>query len=142
MVFFKTILLVIILLPATVPAAGNGADATRFWTTFRQALLDRNSSQVLSMTRFPFEVRGVDDSSPLRRYDRKAFPKVLKQVVSQEELVLSGGNFISKTMLQLIQEKKALNSADYLTPTYIRIHDLEFQLVNGHWLFTGVYLEE
>jgi len=131
-----------LLLSVTAYAAENDADANRFWRMFRQAVLHRNNGQIASMTRFPFEVRGPDDSDPVRFFERKAFPDLYKQVVSQQVFVLSDGNFIAKTMLQLIKEKKEITSVDYLIPTSFTVHEFEFQLINGHWLFTRAYLEE
>jgi hydroxyethylthiazole kinase-like sugar kinase family protein len=126
-----------------LPVHANAADnAQSFWKTFRQAVLNGKTSEIVSMTRFPFEVRGVDDGDPVKRYNRHKFPAIFNQVVSQHVIVMTGKDVIEKTMLQIVKEKKDLNAADIAAPDFFRVELFTFHMIKGRWFFTRAYLEE
>jgi len=66
----------------------------------------------------------------------------LKKLLAQSELLPLNGKIVSKSMFQLIKEKKTLVPKDFLTTDFIRVYDFEFELIQGHWQFTRAYLEE
>jgi hypothetical protein len=132
----------ILLLPIVANAGDPLVYANAFWRTFRQAVVGGNTAAIASMTRFPFEVRGVDDSGPVKRYNRQKFPVKYKQVVSQRVVVMAGKDVLEKTMLQVIKEKKDLSAADMATPDFFTVELFTFHLIKGRWLFTRAYLEE
>jgi hypothetical protein len=123
-------------------AAGKQTDATVFFHTFRHAVKSNNIEQVSTLTRFPFEVRGPDDSDPVRRFDRKGFPAILKRVLVQPVFVTADGKSVTKSMLQIVEEKRDLEEKDYDSPNFFRIEQFEFQRIRGRWAFTRAYLEE
>ncbi len=42
----------------------------KFWAEFRLAVLAKDNQKLVSMTQFPLEVRGVDDSQPAKQYSK------------------------------------------------------------------------
>jgi hypothetical protein len=134
--------LVILLFGVGNSIAQKDSDITAFWRTFRQAALTSNYDRVASVTRFPFEVRGPDDSDPIKHYNRKAFPVIFKRVLSQPLSLTSEGRIITKSMLEVIEYKTEIIPTDYLTPSIIRVNQLQFTRIDDHWLFTRAYLEE
>ena len=122
---------------AEIDSGGN-----QFWHKFRQAVLANKVDQVSSLTRFPFEVRGPDDSDPVKNYNRKSFGGIFKRVVVQPVLLPSKGKFITKSMLQVVDEKTEITDKDYMTPEAFQVEQFEFQRIRGQWFFTRAYLEE
>jgi hypothetical protein len=119
------------------------SDPYKYWHSFRKAVMDNDKSQVLSLTHFPFKIKGTDDSDGVKKYDKNGFTKILVKLLDQHVLLPGGSDkVIEKTMRQIVQEKKNLVREDFLTPNIIRIEDFVFKSVNGHWLFTQGYLEE
>lgn len=139
----RVLLFFIFLCAGTTHAAENGATPLEtYWSQFRQAVLDGNSEKVASMTRFPLWVRGPDDSDPVMYYDKKSFPQIFTRLLNQEVLYLSAGEVRSKTMLQVVKDKKQIAASDYLTDTVINVGQFEFERIKGRWLFTRAYLEK
>jgi hypothetical protein len=131
-----------ILICVAASAAEIGSSGDQFWHNFRQAVLANNVDQVSSLTRFPFEVRGPDDSDPVKNYNRKSFGGIFKRVVVQPVLLPIKGKFITKSMLQVIDDKKEITDKDYMTPEAFQVEQFEFQRISGQWFFTRAYLEE
>ena len=138
----KIVTVLLVLIPLTAIAAEERGNADQFWLKYRKAILSNRTKEISDMTRFPFEVRGIVDTDPVKYYDRKRFPPILTRILIQRQILPSGGRFIEKTMLQVVEEKRGLVPQDYLTPEFLRVEQLEFQRIRGHWLFTGAYLEE
>lgn len=143
MKFLKSGLIFLFLLVAvTANAADNLEEAKTFWKSFRRSVLTGKTVDIASMARFPFEVRGVDDSDPVKRYSRQKFPLVFNQVLSQHVFVMSGKEIVEKTMLQVIKEKTDLTASDFATPDFFTVELFSFHLIKGRWLFTRAYLED
>jgi hypothetical protein len=71
---FKIILPIILALFCVVcSAAEKDSGYSQYWGEFRQAVLDNDKGKIADLTRFPFEVRGPDDSDPVKKYDTKGF---------------------------------------------------------------------
>lgn len=134
--------LLIVLISLTASAAEIEVSGNQFWHKFRQAVLANKVDQISSLTRFPFEVRGPDDSDPVKNYNRKSFGGIFKRVVVQPVLLPSNGNFITKSMLQVIDDKKEITDKDYMIPEAFQVEQFEFQRIRGQWFFTRAYLEE
>jgi hypothetical protein len=135
------IVISLLLLPMVVNAAENHGDANKFWKAFRQAVLGSNTAGIVAMTRFPFEVRGVDDHDPVKRYNRQKFPAIFRQVVSQQVVVMTEKDVVEKTMFQVIKERKDLKAADMAAPDFFTVELFSFRLINNRWLFTRAYQE-
>jgi hypothetical protein len=143
---FKTIFLVFLTLVNPACSVNNSAvkanEENQFWSEFRQAVLDNDRDKIVSMTNFPFEVRGPEDSDPVKRYENKDFPAIFGQLVAQQVFFPSAGRIVSKSMQQLIDEKKEITQGDFMAPDLIQFNQFEFERINGRWLFTRAYLEE
>jgi len=121
--------------------AGSDISGDKFYILFRNAVLQSSINSVIPFTRFPFEVRGTDDGQSVKRYGETEFKKLFRKLLAQREHLMKGGHVVECSMLQVIQEKEQLTGRDYLTDSFIRVGDFEFQRFEGTWRFTGAYLE-
>ncbi|MBU0699826.1 hypothetical protein KKE26_00780 [bacterium] len=148
MYMFKTMLSITLALCCVAcSSTQKNSDIDQYWSTFRQAVLDNNRNKVICMTRFPFEVRGPDDSDPVKHYSRKEFLVIYGRLLAQSELLPSGEKDVWKwkSMRRLIIENNKIPPEDRLSPDFIRFyqfHQFEFQRIKGRWFFTRAYLEE
>lgn len=118
-------------------------DFQGFWNEFRQAIKANDIEKAASMTRFPFKVNGVDDSVPVKTYNRETFPKVWGKLLQQiESTPDSKGNSSHETMKQLIERKETVSIKDIGTESFVRVGDFEFEKAKGKWVFTRAYLDE
>jgi hypothetical protein len=140
----RNIIVALLVLTVTVAASAGGTqqEENAFWRDFRNAVLTGNNAQLVSMTRFPLTVRGVSDNDPVKHVGKKAFPGVFRRILVQPVTIVSGDNFVTETMLEILQKKEQLQPRDYLTREQIRVEQLLFQRINGRWLLTTAYLEE
>jgi hypothetical protein len=123
-------------------AASPDASFQQFWRPFRQAILDNDKQRVASVTSFPFEVRGPDDSDPLQLLNRPQFLDLFERLVVQPVYVVVGGQIVPKTMRQLIEETRSVSPADQVDHGFVHFHQFEFSKRDDRWLFTRAYLEE
>ncbi|BBA34877.1 hypothetical protein sS8_2933 [Methylocaldum marinum] len=142
MLVLRLLLPLILLISGACAAEVPDPELQAFWTQFRQAVLARNKNKVAAMTQFPFEVRGVVDSSPVKHYNRKGFFDIYERLMVQRTDILSGNQFISKSMIELIEENPEIPPKDVLTENQMRFEDFVFERVRGRWRFTRAYLEE
>lgn len=136
-----TLCLVSLVFFISVPLVAIGSDGDMFYCRFRNAVLKSEINSVVALTRFPFEVRGTDDGQGVRRYEESGFRKLFVKLIGEKRLVLKNGHVVQNTMYQTIREKEKLTRLDYLSNSFVRIGDFEFQLLEGEWKFTGAYLE-
>ena len=122
--------------------ADAGNSFREYWGFFRAAVLVNDQEKVASMTRFPFEVRGVTDSDPTVRYGRDEFLPVYNQLVAQEVLFYMSGKVSVKTMLQVIRDNIEIPAKSCITKSFVRVELFEFKRERGKWFFTAGYLEE
>ncbi|BBA34878.1 hypothetical protein sS8_2934 [Methylocaldum marinum] len=113
-----------------------------FWTRFRQAVLAYDKNKVATMTRFPFEVRGVYYGDPGKDYNRKGFLAIYERLMVQRISVPSGNVSIEKSMIEFIEDKTEIAPKDVSTESRMRFEQFVFERVRGRWLFTRAYLEE
>ena len=140
---FKAVYLVLLAMLVTVcSAADKDSDADQFWQTFRKAVLDNQKEKIVTMTLLPFEVRGPDDSDPVKKLNQQDFLAAYERLVAQSVFLPNDDKIIPKSMRQLIGETKELSKKDYLTQDLIQFHQFEFMRIGGHWRFTRAYLEE
>lgn len=88
------------------------------------------------------EVRGPDDSDPVKKLSRQDFLDLYERLVAQPVYLPSSDQIIPKSMRQLIGEANQLSKEDYVTPDLIQFHQFEFMRIAGRWRFTRAYLEE
>ena len=97
----------------------------KFWKVFRQAVIDNDTSTVISLTAFPLETRGEMDQDPIVKYERKDIAKVFRahRFSNLEEIT------------QTINPDK-----QYVFSDCARISDFVFNRINGQWRWTFAYL--
>ncbi|HXH08631.1 MAG TPA: hypothetical protein VNP04_02495 [Alphaproteobacteria bacterium] len=113
-----------------------------FWSEFRQAVIDNDKAKIASMTRFPFKVRGLADSDPVKQYDRTGFLSIYERLVVQRVYLPEAGHIVAKSMRELIAGKSDITPEDFLTKNVVRFQQFEFERSKGRWWFTRAYLEE
>lgn len=131
----------VILVPLNGIVEAN-SDVETFWTKFRAAVLSEDSGRVAAMTRFPFWVRGPDDSDPVVYYDRESFDGILEKLLDQKVSCWAGGEVVTKTMREIVRTKVNTTSKDLITPHVLWVELFRFEKTDGKWLFTRGYLED
>ena len=114
----------------------------RFWADFRQTVISTDKTKITSLTHFPFEVLGPDDSDSVKFLDRKGFLDIYERLVGQTIYFPSGGQIVSKTMLQMINETKEIPKKDTNKGDAMQFQQFEFEVIGGKWRFVRAYLEE
>jgi hypothetical protein len=133
----------LLLLSSVVAYAGEGrGDANGAWHIFRQAVINGDSDQAATMTKFPLEVRGEDDSDPVRYYDRKNFSVVFLKLISQQKVLLKGNGLVRRPVVELVKEKLDLVEKDFQSSNQFRVYDFVFTRTKGRWSFVVGYLAD
>ena len=114
-------------------------DFSTFWNAFRTAALADMVDQVASMTRFPLEVRGPDDTDPVVTRTQDSFAGLLVHVMSQD----SGVRAEAETVRQFLERTHDL-AEPHLEPDgrAARVGDFVFERVGDRWMLVRVYLAE
>lgn len=120
------------------------SDAQSFWLQFQRAVTANDKAAVAAMTRFPLEVRGIDDSIPVIQCDRQCFDGIYERLLSQSVL-FSRNNFSDLDeipMHQLIVDAKT--APEFLDPedTIMRFHDFEFEKTADGWRIVRAWLQQ
>jgi hypothetical protein len=135
-------LAIALVLACSACVAQDADSAQTFWASFRQAALANDISKVASMTRFPFELRGVSDSDPVQRLSRGQFPDAWKRLLAQVVDVPEDGRIVERSMQELVHDQQVAPPVQRRGATALRFQQFEFERVRGRWLFTRGYLEE
>lgn len=114
----------------------------QFWSEFRQAVIAADEEKIVSITRFPFVVRGPVDSDPVRQYDREGFLAIYEQLLEQDVYLPSKGVIVRHSMRELVLRSQELPADSLVGTEHIRFHQFEFQRLDGRWRFTRAYLDE
>ena len=114
----------------------------KFWTEFRQAVLAKDNQKLASMTQFPLEVRGVDDSQPAVQYKKEQFETIFKKILEQPVVTMEGDKIITNTTRDIIISTKIITKEHSMTADSFRVDQLVFELKNKQWLLVRAYLEE
>lgn len=141
MQFIKQCLLVIFLYHAAgCSAVTSDTDFQVYWGKFRAASLTSDYFALANLTKFPLEVKGVDDSSPVLVFGKNELDKIFPKLMAQTIYQYKGENLIETTLKDvLLKTEKVVFNAD---DTNIRIEQFEFKLINGKWFLIRAYLEE
>lgn len=113
-----------------------------FWTEFRRAFLDGDQKTIAALTKFPFEVKGPDDSDPVLFFDKATFLDIYDTLMKQQIYVPSGTGFVTKTMQEIIHEKTTVTDLDLLSEYMARVELFTFVRENGKWLFNRMYIDD
>lgn len=130
---------------ASTPTTQSGlADAQtqsfdRFWAAFRQAVLVGDKTSIASVTRFPFETRGVSDDDPVKKYDRAAFSAVLDTLLAQR----SDEGREDETVRQFVTRTTTLPPRTLGdSGNDAAVGPFSFVRSDGRWQLTRVYTTE
>lgn len=136
----QCVLLMLFLHAVSCSAAPNDKDFQVYWNKFRAATVANDYSALAELTKVPLEVKGVDDSIPLKTYGKaeltKIFPKLMSQIVYQYK----GEEVVEAPLKDILVKKERVEVS--ATDKEIRIEQFEFALVNDKWLLVRAYLEE
>lgn len=107
-------------------------DFSIFWEQFRSAVLNFDTAQIITMTQFPFRVRGTFDDDPIINCDRKEFLPMFQAFLKQ-------GSGLGETT-ELEEVKKTIKpKATDVNDKYARISNLVFENTDKGWRFTFAY---
>lgn len=112
-----------------------------FWPEFRQAVISSDKNKIASLTHFPFEVLGVDDSYSARSFDRTGFLDIYERLVTQTIYFPQGNQIISKSMREMIYEAKNIPKKNINAGNTMQFEQFEFERIDGQWRFVRAYLE-
>ena len=111
------------------------ASFEEFWKSFRQAVLNADTTQIIALTKFPFETRGPLDSDPTIKYSKQKFPHVFKDFLNQ----WNGMDLEGTTELETIK-KTTLISKEDIADEYTRVGNLVFNKTKDGWRLVFAYL--
>jgi hypothetical protein len=114
----------------------------KFWTEFRLAVLAKDNQKLVSMTQFPLEVRGVDDSQAAKQYQKEQFETVFTKILEQPVVTMEGEKIITNTTRDVINSTKIITKEHSMTDDSFRVDQLVFELKNKQWKLVRAYLEE
>jgi hypothetical protein len=109
-------------------------DFSNFWKQFRTSVLNFDTTQIITMTQFPFRVRGNFDDDPIVKCNRKKFIPMFQAFLKQ------GSGLGETTELDEIKKTIIPNNKD-VNGGYARISDLVFEKNDKGWNFTFAYLD-
>jgi hypothetical protein len=121
-------------------ASSPSPDFQLYWAEFRTAALADDYQTLETLTRFPLEVRGVDDSMPTVRYKKEQFETIFKTIMQQTIIESTEEDYIETTMKAIVDKTDTVAS-DALDEEQ-RVEQLVFQNIKGRWMFVRAYVEE
>jgi hypothetical protein len=128
--------------PESAPPESRAAQTFQeFWSEFRGAVKADDKDKIASLTAFPFETRGGDDSDPVKKHDKASFLKILDRLLDSDSGVAR-----KDKMRSLIDRKAEISSKDFgygsESDGECRVGSFVFKKRNGKWAFTSAFLEE
>ena len=110
-------------------------DFSNFWKRFRTAVINSDTSQIISMTQFPFKTRGPLDYDPTIKYSKEKFITVFGSFLNQ----WSGQDLEGTTELDEIKKTETPDET-YVQKEHARVGDLVFDSTNKGWKLVFAYL--
>jgi hypothetical protein len=111
------------------------ASFEEFWKSFRQAVLNADTAQIIALTKFPFETRGPLDSDPTIKYSKQKFPHVFQAFLNQ----WNGMDLEGTTELETIKKTTIISKED-IADEYTRVGNLVFNKTKDGWRLVFAYL--
>lgn len=105
-----------------------------FWKIFRQAILNSDTNQIITMTKFPFQTRGPLDDDPTIEYNKQKFLHVFQAFLNQS----NGMDLEGTTELESIKKTTTPNKTDIVND-YARIGDLVFNKTKKGWKLVFIF---
>ncbi len=138
---FFVLPVLLIALPVSLrsnPDEQASADFKIFWQSFRKAVLEDNRNELMGLTNFPFETRGVLDSDPVLKHDQKWFLTHWPELIAIDP----GLRPTEDSMRQLIERTVDVSRKENPVEGWARVGDFEFKKLRGRWRFVHAYFEE
>ena len=111
-----------------------------FWTKFRTAAIQNDYATLEKITKFPLEVRGVDDSMPVEYFKKDEFKKIFNRLMEQKIYPVHDENYVLTSMKTIVNNTEL--APDAKNQDQYRMEQLVFEYIDGQWFFTNAYLEE
>ncbi len=105
-------------------------------------MLAKDNRKLETMTQFPLEVRGVDDSQPAIHYKKEQFETIFRKILDQPVVTMEGEKVITNTTKDIINSTKIITKEHSMTEDSFRVDQLVFELKNKQWKLVRAYLEE
>jgi hypothetical protein len=105
----------------------------QFWSTFRQATLQRDWRKLEELASFPLTVRGVLDRDPIRRVGRDEFPRIFDRFLKE-------GVFSANEQLEFIRRTTTVGTAAHSRDNS-RVGDMVFKKTASGWHLHTLYLQ-
>lgn len=113
--------------------------AQKFWKSFRQVVLKDDKQKVARYVDFPFEIRGVLDSSDKRKVNRDDFLAKFPFLTTTD----AGLSAKPSTMADLVKSTPNLTAASCSqSGNEFRVGTWRFELKSQGWRFVMAYIED
>jgi hypothetical protein len=113
-------------------------DFTKFWKTFRLAVLNNDTSRLMELILFPAIARSPLDSGHVVPYPDKDLYRAFTDFLSQKTCMKN--DTVSITCLDEIA-RTPMPDKHYIFPTWARVGNLFFVKENGKWYLNLLFLE-
>ena len=106
----------------------------KFWTKFRNAIINDDTSLIKKYVKFPLKARGPLDSDPLIRYSENKFIRVFHLYLLQSNGLNTGSELdeIKQIIVPSNATWEKINA---------RVGNMEFKKIAGEWKLVFLYLE-
>lgn len=119
-------------------------DFSKFWTAFRNAVLENNMAEIKKRTSFPLLTRGEMDNSAVIPVSEKEFDSVFS-VFLETPTGLNANDF-NETERQYIKANPTItfneNKLPMMSDSTASITSMEFKKYNNGWKMVSLYLDE
>jgi len=105
----------------------------QFWSTFRNAVIERNWSTLEDLTNFPVLVRGELDRDPVHQVRRSEFRTVFERFLKE-------GVFSPGEQLKLIRSTTTIQ-AESNSGELCRVGDMVFRKTAKGWRLSRLYMQ-
>ena len=116
------------------------SDFQSFWSIFRAASLANDYTTLITLTKFPLEVKGVDDSVPVKKYEKAQLNTIFPKLLSQPVFLPKDNDVVETTLRETLTKTEKVEYKP--TDKEIRVEQFQFQFIDGKWLLVRAYLEE
>lgn len=128
---------VLVLLSISTTYATDSATAfTAYWKKFRQAVIQNDTTRIIEMTRFPFQIEGMLDFIGKKTINREAFSKNIKAYIDQD----TRENLTPESMRDFVRKHETASFK--VMDDEVSVGLFEFEYINGKWYFVRIYVEE
>ena len=116
------------------------SDFQPFWNKFKAASLANDYTTLATLIKFPLEIKGVDDSVPVKKYEKAQLNTIFPKLLSQPVFLPKDNDVVETTLRETLTKTEKVEYKP--TDKEIRVEQFQFQLINGNWLLVRAYLEE